>query len=296
MDIIITLLGSYVILCIVLVTSQRARERKKFLGARRRRLLMPRLVLGRPPAGGRPPKSPLEIFFFPLLFVKAILTINKSRTTLDCHYAFPYNELSMNKHHSKERTLVVIKPDGIQRGLIGEVIGRYERIGLKLVGIKMLVPKADFIEQHYTIDPEWRMKTGIKSIKGYTDKGLTPPSTDPLEVTAKILKVLVKYITSGPVVAMVWQGAHAVEVVRKVTGGTEPRSSDVGTIRGDFVLDSYLMSDTDNRAIRNVIHASGTVKEAEDEIKHWFQGNELTDYRLINEAILYDVNLDGILE
>ena len=202
----------------------------------------------------------------------------------------------MKTHPKEERTLVVIKPDGIQRSLIAEIIARYERIGLKLAAIKILVPGADFIEKHYTLDHEWRMKTGLKSIKGYTDKGQKPPSTDPMKVSEKILLVLKKYMTSGPVLAMVWQGAHAVEIVRKLTGRTEPLTSDVGTIRGDLVLDSYVMSDGDGRAIRNLIHASGSVKEANDEIKHWFKKEELVDYRLINEQILYDVNLDGILE
>ena len=103
-------------------------------------------------------------------------------------------------------------------------------------------------------------------------------------------------MTSGPVVLMVWQGAHAVKIVRKITGGTEPLTSDMGTIRGDFVLDSYSMSDTDKRAVRNLIHASGSVNEAEMEIKHWFNSSELTNYRLVQEQIMYDVNLDGILE
>jgi nucleoside-diphosphate kinase len=95
---------------------------------------------------------------------------------------------------------------------------------------------------------------------------------------------------------MVWQGAHAVSIVRKVTGGTEPLTSDVGTIRGDFVLDSYQMADTDKRAIRNLIHASGSVDEANKEIPHWFRKDELVNYRLVQEQILYDVNLDGLLE
>jgi nucleoside-diphosphate kinase len=106
-------------------------------------------------------------------------------------------------HPKDERTLVVIKPDGIQRSLIGEIMKRYERAGLKLVGIKMLVPTTDFIEQHYTLDPEWRRVTGEKTIKGYKDKGLVPPLTDPLEITAIILANLKKYMTSGPVIAMV---------------------------------------------------------------------------------------------
>jgi nucleoside-diphosphate kinase len=201
----------------------------------------------------------------------------------------------MKNHPKHERSLVIIKPDGIQRGLISEIIKRYERIGLKLVGVKMMVPSAELITKHYTLDPEWRMKTGLKTIKGYTDKGLTPPITDPLEVTEILLKKLVEYMTKGPVIALVWQGAHAVEIVRKLTGGTEPLTSDVGTIRGDFVLDSYRMSDADGRSIRNLIHASGSVKEAEDEISHWFKKDEIFEYNLVAEQMLYDVNLDGIL-
>jgi len=197
---------------------------------------------------------------------------------------------------SKERTLVIVKPDGVQRSLIGEVVQRHERVGLKLVGLKMLVPTAEKIEEHYTLDPQWRMVTGEKTIGSYKSKGLTPPSEDPLEITAKILESLKKYMTSGPVVIMVWQGAHAVELIRKIVGSTEPLSSDVGTIRGDFVLDSYSMADGDGRAVRNIIHASGSVEEATNEIKHWFEDNELINYRLVGDQILYDVNLDGILE
>lgn len=202
----------------------------------------------------------------------------------------------MEKHFSKERTLVVVKPDGVQRSLVGEIIKRYERMGLKIIGMKMMVPKKEHIEKHYTLDPNWRRVTGEKTIKGYKDKGLTPPSEDPLEITAVILENLKKYMTSGPVIAMVLQGAHAVKIVRKITGGTEPLTSDVGTIRGDFVLDSYQMSDSDKRAVRNLIHASGSVEEAEMEIKHWFEEKELLNYRLVQEQIIYDVNLDGILE
>lgn len=198
--------------------------------------------------------------------------------------------------HSKERTLVIVKPDGVQRSLIGEVVRRHERVGLKLVGVKMQVPEEKHIEEHYTLEPSWRTVTGEKAIEAYKKKGITPPSEDPLEVTEKILRNLKKYMTSGPVVIMVWQGAHAVELVRKIVGGTEPLSSDVGTIRGDYVLDSYQMSDTDDRAVRNIVHASGSVEEANSEIKHWFEDNELINYRLIGEQILYDVNLDGLLE
>lgn len=200
------------------------------------------------------------------------------------------------QHPNTERTLVIIKPDGVQRGLIGEIIKRFENVGLKLVATKMMVANQDHIEQHYTLDPNWRRVTGEKTIKGYKDKGLTPPSEDPLEITARILAGLKTYMTAGPIIAMVWQGAHAVKIVRKLGGGTEPLTSDVGSIRGDYVLDSYQMSDGDKRAVRNLVHMSGSVEEANAEIAHWFKPGEVIDYRLVQEEILYDVNLDGILE
>ena len=202
----------------------------------------------------------------------------------------------METHLKKERTLIIIKPDGIQRTLIGEIIKRYERTGLKLVAIKTVISSKDHIEKHYTLDPNWRRVTGEKTIASYEKKGLKPPSDDPLKITAVILENLKKYMTSGPIIVMIWEGAHAVKVVRKITGGTEPLTSDVGTIRGDFVLDSYQISDNDKRAVRNLIHASGSTEEAELEIAHWFNKDEIINYRLIQEQIIYDVNLDGILE
>jgi len=195
-----------------------------------------------------------------------------------------------------EQTLVLVKPDGVQRALIGEIVQRFERVGLKLAAMKMLVADAEHIEKHYTLDPEWRRVTGEKTIKSYQEKGLPPPSENPLEITAVILKNLMKYMTSGPIIAMVWEGAHAVKIVRKLVGGTEPLTSDVGTIRGDYVLDSYQLSDTGKRSVRNLVHASGSVPEAENEIKHWFNKKDIVKYRLVQEQILYDVNLDGILE
>ncbi len=200
------------------------------------------------------------------------------------------------KHPKEERTLVIIKPDGIQRALIGEIVSRYERLGLKLVGLKMVVPTEAQVEDHYTLDPNWRKVTGEKTIASYRSRNLPPPSEDPLEITAKILKNLKKYLTSGPVICMVWEGAHAVELVRKITGGTEPRTSAVGTIRGDFVPDSYIMSDNDDRAVRNLIHASGTIAEADMEIPHWFKKGEVLDYKVKHEDVLYAKELEGILE
>ncbi len=201
----------------------------------------------------------------------------------------------MSKHPKEERTLVVLKPDAIQRSLIGEIIQRYERTGLKLIGMKMMTVTEEFVEKHYTLDPEWRRITGEKTIKGYVDKGLTPPLNDPYEITGILLKKLAQYLTMGPVIAMVWQGAHAVQIVRKVTGGTEPLTSPMGTIRGDYLLDSYQMTDADGRSLRNLVHASGSPKEAEDEIKHWFSDLELIQYNHHRDKILYEKEVRDLL-
>jgi nucleoside-diphosphate kinase len=158
------------------------------------------------------------------------------------------------------------------------------------------VPTKELVEKHYLSDPNWKTKTGEKSILAYKEKGLEPPETDPEKMGQRVLENLKKYLTCGPVVAMVWQGMNAVKIVRKITGGTEPLTSDVGTIRGDLTIDSYQVADLDNRAVRNLIHSSGSVEEAQREISLWFKPEELINYRLINESILYDVNLDGILE
>jgi nucleoside-diphosphate kinase len=203
----------------------------------------------------------------------------------------------MGKNHkSKEISLVIIKPDGVQRSLIGEIIRRYERTGLKLIALKFFIPTKEQVRRHYLILDTWLEDVGSKSINAYVKKGLRPPFRNPKECGQRVLKRLENYLSSGPVAAMIWQGNEAIGVIRKVTGGTEPLSSDVGTIRSDFTIDSYSLADVDDRAIRNLVHASASPKEAGKEIKIWFKPSEIIKYRLISEAILYDVNLDGIKE
>ncbi|MBU1091834.1 nucleoside-diphosphate kinase [Patescibacteria group bacterium] len=196
----------------------------------------------------------------------------------------------------KERSLVLIKPDGVQRALVGEIIKRYERSGLKLVAVKFLVPTEEMAERHYLIDDGWLEAVGSKTKASYEKKGEKYLFDDVVEGGKWVLGKLKKFLSSGPVVAMVWQGNEAVGIIRKITGGTEPLSSDVGTIRGDFTVDSYPLADSDSRAVRNLVHASGSPEEAEKEIKIWFDESEIIKYRLVQEQILYDVNLDGILE
>lgn len=198
-------------------------------------------------------------------------------------------------HPKTERSFVIIKPDGVQRGLIGEIISRFERTGLKLVSLKMAVLDADRIWKHYDKDDEWFLKKGTKIAADRAAAGLSAEK-EPIEYGKDIIRALDKYMTSGPCVVMVWEGNSAVAVVTKLVGETSPASSDVGTIRGDLTIDSYEIASIDDRAVRNLIHCSDTPENAEKEIALWLGSDEVLKYRLLNEAILYDINLDGILE
>ncbi len=197
--------------------------------------------------------------------------------------------------HTKERTLVIIKPDGVQRGLIGEIIHRLERTGLKFVAFKMFVPSEEQCWSHYNKNDEWFEKKGQNTLKNREASGL-PIEKPAIEYGKDIVRALVKFMSSGPVVSMVLEGNRAVGIVKKITGGTEPLTSDVGTIRGDLTVDSYDLAVGDDRAVRNLIHCSDQPNEAEREIKIWFKDEELISYKLFNESVLYDVNFDGILE
>lgn len=195
----------------------------------------------------------------------------------------------------RERTFVIVKPDGVQRGLIGEIISRLERTGLKFVAFKFIIPTREQCFAHYAKDDVWCEKVGNRTIAERTEKKL-PIEKTALEYGKDVLEGNVRFLTSGPVLALVLEGNQAVGVVKKIVGGTEPLTSDVGTIRGDLTVDSYALSGLDGRAVRNLIHCSDQPSEAEREMKIWFNEAEIMQYRLVSEEILYDVNLDGILE
>jgi nucleoside-diphosphate kinase len=201
----------------------------------------------------------------------------------------------MENHPKKERSLVFIKPDGVQRGLIGEIIRRFERTGLKLVALKLMVLDESRCWKHYNKNDEWFEKKGARSIEEKKANGL-PIEKDAIGYGKEIIEALIKFMTSGPVVGMIWEGNKATGIVSKLVGSTEPLTSDVGTIRGDLTLDSYEITSIDGRAVRNLIHCSESPAEAEREIVLWFNKDEIINYRLVQEQILYDVNLDGILE
>jgi len=198
-------------------------------------------------------------------------------------------------HPKKERTFVILKPDAIQRSLIGDVISRIEKTGLKLVANKLILATEEQCWTHYNKDEEWFLKKGAKIIENRQALGL-PVEKDALAYGKDIIGALVKFMTSGPILPMIWEGNQAVGIVKKLVGGTEPLTSDVGTLRGDYTIDSYELAGLDDRAVRNLIHCSDMPEEAAREIKIWFNDNEIINYRLVAEQILYDVNLDGILE
>lgn len=195
----------------------------------------------------------------------------------------------------KERTFVILKPDAVQRGLIGEVIKRIENTGLKLVALKMVNATEDQLWKHYSKDDEWFLKKGNRTIEERTAMGM-PIEKEAIEYGKDIIRALVKFMSCGPIVPMVWEGNQAVGIVKKIVGSTEPLSSDSGTLRGDYTLDSYELASLDSRAVRNLIHCSDPVSDAAREIPIWFTNEEILQYRLIAEQILYDINLDGIKE
>ncbi|MFA9262692.1 MAG: nucleoside-diphosphate kinase [Undibacterium sp.] len=201
----------------------------------------------------------------------------------------------MAVHPKKERSLVILKPDAIQRSLVGTIISRIENTGLKFVAMRLIIPKAEQCWTHYNKDEAWFLKKGTRVVEDRKAQNL-PIEKEPMEYGKDIIQANVDFFTSGPVLAFIVEGNQSVAIVKKLVGGTEPTTSDVGTIRGDMTVDSYALSSIDNRAVRNLVHCSDSPEEAEREIPIWFEESEVLKYRLVQEQILYDVNLDGILE
>lgn len=198
----------------------------------------------------------------------------------------------MTSNIPKNTSLVLIKPDGVQRSLVGNMINRFEQRGLKLVALKMLVPSVSQCEAHYNKDDQWFIQKGQGIIDDLTKDNQTIKKSA-LEYGKDIIRNITQYMTGGPVVAMVLEGHAAPEVVTSMVGSTEPVSADIGTIRGDFTIDSYYLSTIDKRAVRNLIHCSENQSEAGREQKIWFNDSELMNYSTAQERILYDVSADG---
>ncbi|MFM2424229.1 MAG: hypothetical protein RLZZ70_620 [Candidatus Parcubacteria bacterium] len=196
------------------------------------------------------------------------------------------------KHPHQERTFVILKPDTVQRSLMGEVIRRFERTGLKCTAMKMFMATEAQLLAHYNKDDAWFLKKGNRTIEDLQAQG-RPVEKEAIEYGKDIIRTIVNYMVAAPVVGMVFEGNEAVAVVSKLVGSTEPKTSDVGTIRGDFTVDSYSHSAYENRAVRNLVHQSESPEEAEREIAIWFKEDEIMNYTTAQERIMYDVNMDG---
>ena len=174
----------------------------------------------------------------------------------------------------EERTFVLVKPDGVRKGLVGEIIRRFEQRDLKIVALEMFQPTTKMIDEHYPKDPKWIERLGEKTLATYAKYNMDPikeqGTKDPKKLGANVRKWLVAYMTSAPLVRMVVQGVHAVDMVRKIAGPTMPYVADMGTIRGDFSMDSPAIANAEKRPVQNILHASETAAEAAHEIKHWF--------------------------
>lgn len=165
----------------------------------------------------------------------------------------------MTKNHV-QKTLVLFKPDTIQRGLVGEILNRFERVGLKIVATKMIFPDKAHYHTHYEAIGQMITRRG-----------------------EKVFDITLSMMTEGPVIAMVFEGVEAVALVRKLVGTTEPKSATPGTIRGDYTHMSFNYADNAEKGIPNLIHASGDEKEAEQEVAHWFKPDELYEYQALHE-------------
>jgi nucleoside-diphosphate kinase len=190
-----------------------------------------------------------------------------------------------------EQTLIVLKPDAVSRGLAGEVIKRFEQVGLKIVAARMVHVTRELAEKHYPQSrTEWLEMMGEKTLENYEKYGIDPieklGTDDKGKIGLMIQKWLIDYITSGPVLAYVLEGPHAVELVRKICGGTLPLNAEPGTIRGDFAFDSSYLANTGTRAIKNLIHASGNIEEADYEIPLWFSKDEIFSYERVEEKAM----------
>ncbi|MAG60385.1 nucleoside-diphosphate kinase [archaeon] len=185
-----------------------------------------------------------------------------------------------------ERTLVLLKPDSVQRSICGEIITRFEKATLKIVGMKLVHASEDLVNQHYADDEDWYMSVGKKAKAGYVKLGKTSDETE-REIGVRIRNQLKSYLSMSPTIAIVFEGHGAINKVRAITGDTAPLFSAPGTIRGDFSIDSYALADKANRPIQNLIHASDAPETAAREIKLWFSESELYQYPRVDEELIY---------
>jgi len=191
----------------------------------------------------------------------------------------------------QEKTVVIIKPDGVKRGLIGEIITRAEKRGLKIISLEMFQATEQQINSHYPQDEKWIKRLGEKTLSNYKKYGFNAKeelgTEDPLKIGKMVRGWLIDFMVSGPMVKMIVQGIHSIDMVRKIVGGSMPSQAEMGTIRGDFSVDDATAANKDKRAIHNIIHASETPEEAEHELGFWFAAEDIFDYKRAEEDIMF---------
>ncbi len=199
----------------------------------------------------------------------------------------------MQKHTDpkEEKTLLIIKPDGVKRGLVGDIVGRIEKRGLKIIALQMVQATREQVDDHYPKDPAWIKRLGEKSLKTYQEHGMDAKSelgtNEPEEIGKMVRNWLLEFLTSGPVVKIVIKGIRAVDMVRKIAGQTMPTLAEMGTIRGDFSVDDAVAANRGQRAVHNIVHASETPEEAAHEIQFWFAPEDVHDYKRAEEDIMF---------
>lgn len=183
----------------------------------------------------------------------------------------------------EEKTFIIIKPDGVRKGLIGEIINRFERRDLKVVALEMFHPSRKEMDNHYPHDEKWVRRLGEKTMATYAKYGHDVKkdfgTSDLMRVGKTVRGWLIDFMSSAPLVKMVVQGVHAVDMVRKIVGPTMPYLAEMGTIRGDFSNDSPLNANVERRSVYNLVHASETPEEAKHEIAHWFGKAPMHKYK-----------------
>jgi nucleoside-diphosphate kinase len=197
----------------------------------------------------------------------------------------------MTTEPKEEKTVVLIKPDGVKRGLIGEITSRIEKRGLKVIALEMIWATKQQMDDHYPKDEKWIARLGEKTKATYEKYGYNAKkelgTDDNMKIGKMIREWLVEYMTSGPLVKMIVKGIHAVDMVRKLSGNTMPALAEMGTIRGDFSVDSSIAANKGKRSVHNIVHASETPEEAAHEIEFWFTPEEIHDYKRAEEDIMF---------
>ena len=188
----------------------------------------------------------------------------------------------MAKTAFHQRTIVLVKPDGIERKIIGDVISRFEKVGFKLVAMKLVWVDRDHVGKHYEDKRDYMETVGQRTLDDYAKYGMdvneSLGTTDPYEIGKMIRNANMDALSSGPLVAMIWEGVDVVAAIRKMVGSTNTSQAIPGTIRGDYSVDLPILASMEKRPIRTLVHASGNPAEAEFEIKLWFHENEIFEY------------------